>query len=82
MMIVSDMPTKLKLKEFLDAHKITVYALAKKTEGKLSRNSLYSLTSQDNPPKGILFESLDVLIPTLREMIGKQVQIKDLIEFE
>ena len=72
----------MKLKEFLEQRGITVYKLAQQTEGRLSRTSLYSLTSETSPPKGLLFETLDVLIPTLREMTGENVQIGDLLEYE
>lgn len=78
-MINSLMPTRWKLKEFLDNHGITVYALAQKTEGKLSRNALYHLASH---PKGIQFETLDVLVPVLSEMTGSKVSVADLLDYE
>lgn len=78
-MINSLMPTRWKLKEFLDDHSITVYALAQKTEGKLSRNALYHLASR---PKGIQFETLDVLVPILSEMTGKKLTVADLLEYD
>lgn len=81
MVIQSTMPTQMKLKEFLEERDISVYRLAQETEGSLSRTSLYSLTSQTSPPKGILFESLDTLIPALRELTGEEVNIEDLLEY-
>ena len=76
------MPTRMKLKTFLATHNISVYRLAQETKGQLSRTSLYNLTSETSPPKGVLFETLDVLIPVLRKMTGKQVQIHDLIDYD
>jgi DNA-binding Xre family transcriptional regulator len=78
-MIDSLMPTRWKLKEFLDDYNITVYALAQKTEGKLSRNALYHLASN---PKGIQFETLNVLVPILSEMTGQKLSVSDLLDYE
>ena len=78
-MINSLMPTRMKLAEFLKQHNITVYALAKETEGKLSRTALYHLA---NEPKGVQFETLDVLVNALSKMTGRKVSISDLLEYE
>jgi DNA-binding Xre family transcriptional regulator len=73
------MPMRWKLDAFLKAHNITVYALAKKTEGKLTRTTLYNLTNK--PQKRIELETLNVLIPTLSKMLGKQVKLDDLLDY-
>ena len=75
------MPTRWKLKSFLDANDITVYKLSMKTEGALSRNTLYSLTG-DKPPTRLEIKTLDVLIPALRALTGKDIEVSDLLEFE
>ena len=79
-MIDSPMPTRWKLDSFLKAHDITVYALAQKTEGRLTRTTLYNLTNKR--PKRIEIETLDVLIPVLTGLTGKEVTVHDLLEYE
>ena len=78
-MLHSHMPTRWKLKAFLDNHAVSVYAVAKELEGEMSRTALYNLTRD---PKAIHFETFDSLIPALRKLTGKEVAISDLLEFE
>lgn len=59
---------------------VTAYLLASKTRGKLSQNGAYRLTS--NNLKGIRFESLEAIIPALRELTGKEVQLTDLLDYD
>ncbi len=70
---------KWKLKEFLDAEGVTAYALAQKTSEKLSQKGVYRLTQNDL--SGIRFESLQAIIPALRDLTGKAVQVSDLLEY-
>jgi DNA-binding Xre family transcriptional regulator len=77
-MVYSESMIRWKLKDYLDRHGITVYQLAKQTEGKLSRNALYNLA--DNP-ESIRFENLDTIIIALKEITKKQLKVSDLLEF-
>lgn len=74
------MATRWRLKEFLDAEGVTPYALAQKVSGKVSQKSVYRLTQGDLD--GIRFNTLDTIIPALRELTGKPVQLSDLLDFE
>lgn len=78
--ILQNVPVKWKLKEFLDLHGVSAYKLAEKTQGKLSRNGVYRLTSEDLA--GIRFDSLEAIIPALEELTGKRVDVADLLKFE
>ncbi len=79
-MLNSCMPMRWKLDEFLKSHSITVYALAQKTEGRLTRTTLYNLTNK--PQKRIDLETLNVLISTLSEMLGREVELTELLRYE
>ncbi len=74
------MPTRWKLKEFLDKHQITVYELAKHTSGRLSRNALYKLANE--APAQLRISTIDTLIPALERMTGQRVELNDLLEYE
>ena len=76
------MPTRIRLKELLDEQGVTVYKLAKQTEGKLSIQSLYNLTSVKNPAKRIELESLDAIIEALFSITGKRFTVCDLLEYQ
>lgn len=78
--ILTNVPVKWKLKEFLEREGVTAYALADKTHGKLSQNGVYRLTSGDL--KGLRFESLEAILPALNELTGKRIQVSDLLEFD
>ncbi len=77
--ILPPVATKWKLREFLDAEKVTPYALAQKTSGRVSQKSVYRLAQGDLD--GIRFHTLDTIIPALRELTGKPVKLTDLLEF-
>lgn len=77
-----EMPTRLKVKQLLDELGVTVYRLSQETEGKLSRQSLYNLTSSTNPPKRIELESLDAIIEGLRTITGRSASVCDLLEYD
>ena len=50
-----------------------------RAQGGLSRKGVYRLT--DKELKGVRFESLAVIIPVLRELTGKEVEVGDLLEY-
>ena len=75
----SKMPTKWKLRDFLEAKGITVYALSKELEGQVSITTLYSL--KNRRPKRLDLEGLDALIPALERLTGERVELTDLLEF-
>lgn len=72
--------TQWKLKKFMEDHRIKPGDLARATEGKLSRTSIYSLM-QDDRPRGINFATLDALIPALSRILKEPVEITDLITY-
>ena len=72
-------PVKWKLKAFLDQEGITAYRLADETHGRLSQKGVYRLTANDL--KAIRFETLDVILPALSKLSGKQVVLQDLLEY-
>ena len=74
------MPTMWRLKDYLQQHNVTPYALAIKTEGKLSRNTIYSLVREQ--PQRLQLKTLDVLIPALTELTGEPVDVTDLLAYE
>lgn len=75
------MAIRWKFKDFLDAHGLSVYAVAVATKGRLSRNSLYNL-AKSVPPKRIELATLDTLIHALSTLSGVDVGVEDLIEYE
>jgi DNA-binding Xre family transcriptional regulator len=77
--ILALVPLKWKLKEFLADEGITAYRLADETHGQLSQKSVYHLVSGNL--KGIRFESLEAIVPALRRLSGKPVNVQDLLEY-
>lgn len=73
------MPHRWRLKEFLDQHGITRYALAKKLAGQLTQNTVYNLADD---PDYIKINTFDVLIPALRALTGEEVTVADLLVWE
>lgn len=73
------MATQWRLKQFLNAHDLKPAAVAQATEGRLSRNSVYALA---RGAEAVRFETLDVLLPALREITGEDVAVSDLIHYE
>lgn len=47
----------------------------------MSRNAVYGLVAEE-PPKAIYFETLDAVLPALRELTGEDVQVSDLLEYQ
>jgi DNA-binding Xre family transcriptional regulator len=74
------MNTIWKLKEFMKAHRIKPGELARSTHGQLSRAGVYGLLRNERP-QSVHFETLDALLPALRELTGKGVEVGDLIVY-
>lgn len=74
------MGVRWKLREFLDAHDITPHQLALEIESKLSQRSVYSLANART--SGVRFDTLETIIPALRELTGKPVNVQDLLEYQ
>ena len=77
--ILPDMGVRWKLREFLDAHNITPHQLAIKAEGKISQRSVYSLANSRT--NGVRFDTLETIIPALKELTGKPVKLTDLLDY-
>jgi hypothetical protein len=75
------MPTRWKLREFLEAHNITPYRLAQETAGQLGMKSIYNLVKEP-PPDRLRIRTFDVLIPALERLTGEAVQVSDLLDYE
>ena len=73
------MATQWRFKEFLRQRDIKPAVVAQATAGRLSRNSVYSLA---RGAEAVRFETLDVLLPALREITGEDVAVGDLIAYE
>lgn len=73
------MATQWRLKQFLSEHDLKPAAVVLATEGRLSRNSVYALA---RGAEAIRFETLNVLLPALREITGEDVAVSDLISYE
>jgi DNA-binding Xre family transcriptional regulator len=74
------MPVRWKLKEFLQENEITPYKLSKAVAGELSQKGVYRLTSEEL--SGVNFDTLSVIIPVLRDLTGKPVNVQDLLEYQ
>lgn len=77
----SDMATTWKLRDYLHDRRIRPAKLATLLEGRMSRNSIYGLVGEE-PPKAVYLETIDAIIPALRELTGEDVQVSDLLEYE
>ncbi len=79
--MVNPYPQKVlrwRVKDILEAHGLTVYALAKRLEGRVNRNTLYQI-SQDRTRRADL-DTLEALSLTLTDMTGHSVGVGDLFE--
>ena len=74
------MGTTWKLRDYLHDRRIKPAALARAMDGKMSRTAVYGLV-QAAPPKAIYLETLDAVLPALREITGEDVEIGDLLEY-
>lgn len=68
-----------KLKEVLEQHGVSGYRLAQLTKGKLSKTSIYGLTTKQ--PARLELASIDAIITALRSD-GHDVDIADLLEYQ
>ena len=73
------MTTQWRFKNFLADHDLKPAAVVQAAEGRLSRNSIYTLA---RGAEAVRFETLDVLVPVLRQLTGKDVEISDLLVWE
>lgn len=76
-----DMATTWKLRDYLHDHRIKPATLATHLQGRISRTAIYGLVAAE-PPKAIYLETLDAVLPALRELTGEDVQVSDLLEYE
>lgn len=78
------MPTRVRLKELLEQHNITIYALQKETERqghRLSYQALHALAT--NPePGSVRLSTLDSVLIALSALTKKDLRISDLLERE
>lgn len=74
------MATTWKLRDYLYDHKIKPAKLATHLQGRVSRTAIYGLVAAE-PPKAIYLETLDAVLPALRELTGEDVQVSDLLEY-
>ena len=65
-----------KVKEFLDQHDKTPYALWKASG--LARNTVYAIAQ--NNKDGLEFETMSKLMDGLEKLIGKRVELGDVLE--
>ena len=65
-----------RVKEFLDQHHKTPYALWKASE--LSRNTVYAIAQ--NNKDGLEFETMGKLIAALEQLTGQRVELTDVLE--
>lgn len=81
------MPVAWKLKELLERHDLSVYALAEQmggpSGGASKRPGLYAITSPDpaKRPNRVSFELLSELLTALGELTGQDHAIPDVLEF-
>lgn len=81
------MPVAWKLKEVLERHDLSVYALAEQMGGMSGaaskRPGLYAITSPDpaKRPTRVSFELLSELLTALGELTGREHTISDVLEF-
>jgi DNA-binding Xre family transcriptional regulator len=74
------MPIRWKFPQYLQAHNVSVYALAQELEGKVTITTLYNL--KNKPQKRIDLENLEAVIHGLERLTGKRVDITDLLELD
>lgn len=75
------MATTWKLRDYLHERRIKPATLARQMGGKMSRTAVYGLV-QVNQPKAVYLETLDAVLPALRQLTGEEVEIGDLINYE
>lgn len=77
------MPTQVRLKEVLQRHNITIYALQKKTEEQQNRVSYQALHALANnlTPYSLRLNTLDAVISALRSLTSEHIAVSDLLEY-
>lgn len=65
-----------KVKEFLEQHEMTPYALWKASG--LARNTVYAIAKNDKD--GLEFETMSKLMEGLEKLTGRQVELSDVLE--
>lgn len=77
------MAVKWKLKETLEAHGVTAYALAEAMGGASRRAQLYAITSPtpDKRPERIGLPLLDDILKGMHQITGKELSISDVLEW-
>ena len=72
------MGSYLTLNEYLEAHGLTAYKLAQKTEGQVARGSIYALARGD--VKRLDLGTLSTIMDALEALTGESVTFDDLLE--
>ena len=67
-----------KVKDFLKNNRISVNLLAQQSENRLSRTSIYKFV--DNP-SGAKVSSLEVVLDSLSEIMGREVPINEIADY-
>ena len=68
----------LVLDDYIEAHDLTAYKLAQKTEGQVARGSIYALARGD--VKRLDLGTLSAVMGALEELTGERVTFDDLLE--
>lgn len=76
------MPVKWKLPDFLEANGIKPYTLWKEIGTDINIKSVYNLTNTAKPPTSVNFQTINLLLPALERLTGKQVSMGDVMEYE
>jgi Cro/C1-type HTH DNA-binding domain len=69
-----------RLAEYLEAHQLTAYAIAKQTGG-TRMNTLYRIARRSEEPSRVDFTVLAAILDGLRKLTGEEVQITDILEY-
>lgn len=78
----TEMATRIKLKEVLDQQGLTPYAVAKASNGKVSKQGLYYILNAKTPLKSIDLETIDAVIESIETLTGNKLSVCDLLEYE
>lgn len=70
---------RCRLSEFLEVEGISVYRLHAELSGRISRTGLYKIARSET--SGIDFQSLADILTALESLLGKRVEIKDLLVY-
>ena len=73
------MQVRVRLKEFLDEHHVSPAKLSLALRGQVAQGSIYALLKSDRV-KRVDLNTLSGLLGALREIIGREVHVGDLLE--